>query len=613
MFCRLHKLKALCLLPFLLFAGCSSGSGKDNLSPPVAVTFTDFADELFREYASSDSLSLHYTVLHPEQLQIEKKPVSLGEFGTEALLASSSSAQVKLTRLYTYEKASLDASGQLLYDLLEYALTNSVLPEGTETYDSPLGPTTGLQTQLPILLAEYRFSSRSDVEDYFLLLSDLPNYFSDICTFEQARSAAGTGSCAEVLSRILLQCKAFVENPGDNFLIVSFKDRLSALPDLTATDIATLCMENQKLVFTKVIPAYEQLIDTLSSLLDTSVPARGLCALTNGTAYYEYLVRSQTGSLRSVEEIESMLESALQENMLTMLKLYESNELQEELKQYQKNGLSAKSNSFVSSQANTTVAQTTSENTSDTTQTAVSIDSHSAVLHQLQQLIQTDFPVPSDADFRVELIHPSLEDFISPALYLVPPLDAYKENVIYINQAKCSTESLFSTLAHEGYPGHLYQNTYFAATNPHPLRMLLNFTGYDEGWGTYAELYSYQYADCSEELRQFLTAEQVAGLCLYSLSDIRIHYHGADLNTIISFLGKYGFSAETAQEIFYTQLAEPVIYLPYSVGYLELCALRKQYYEIKGADASLLPFHTFLLETGPAPFSVLDTLLKQKF
>ena len=610
---RFHKLKILCLLPCLLLSGCSKDNAKTTPTPPVSATFAEFADELFREYAASDSLSLHYTVLHPEQLQINPPPVSLGEFGTEALLASSSSAKEKLDRLHTYEKDTLDASGQLLYDLLDYALTYSVLPEGTETYDSPLGPTTGLQTQLPILLAEYRFSSRSDVEDYFLLLSDLPRYFTDLCTFERERATAGTGSCAEVLSRILLQCEAFVDNPGDNFLIVGFKDRLSALPDLTATDVATLCMENQKLVFTKVIPAYEQLIETLSSLLDTSVPARGLCALPKGTAYYEYLVHSQTGSSRSVEEIESMLESALQENMLTMLTLYESEKLQEELKQYQKKGLSVKSDSCTSSQADTTATPSASETDSATAQNAVSTASHSAVLYQLQQRIQTDFPAPSEASFRVELIHPSLEDFISPALYLVPPLDAYKENVIYINKAKCSTESLFSTLAHEGYPGHLYQNTYFAATDPHPLRMLLNFTGYDEGWGTYAELYSYEYADCSEELKQFLIAEQVAGLCLYSLSDIKIHYHGADLGTIVDFFGKYGFSAETAQEIFYIQLAEPVIYLPYSVGYLELCALRERYYEAEGADAPLLPFHTFLLETGPAPFSVLETLLTEKF
>ena len=50
---------------------------------------------------------------------------------------------------------------------------------------------------------------------------------------------------------------------------------------------------------------------------------------------------------------------------------------------------------------------------------------------------------------------------------------------------------LFTTLAHEGYPGHLYQTTYYANTNPDPLRNLLNFSGYVEGWATYAEMCSY--------------------------------------------------------------------------------------------------------------------------
>ncbi len=44
---------------------------------------------------------------------------------------------------------------------------------------------------------------------------------------------------------------------------------------------------------------------------------------------------------------------------------------------------------------------------------------------------------------------------------LVPAIDFYKENVIYVNKAQ--TAELYPTLAHEGYPGHLYQNVYYAA------------------------------------------------------------------------------------------------------------------------------------------------------
>lgn len=617
---------SFCLFLFvLLFCGCSSEKTdvpKTTFNSPRTVSepsnpsgtplpasdnissdFTAFLDEVFRDYASSDSLSLHYTLQDPEALKIERKPVTLGTFSEAELRSSDKTAKDYLARLHTFSKEALDISEQFLYDLLEYALENSVLPEGTALYDTPLGPTTGLQTQLPVLLAEYRFSTLSDVEDYFLLLADLPNYFDDICAFEEARSAADTQACAEVLSRILLQCEAFIENPGDNFLIESFRDRLSVLPDLDAAEIAELCMRNQNLIFTKVIPAYEKLITTLTALTNTSVPAAGLSSLPNGTAYYEYLVRSNTGSDKSVEELEDILETALLEHMLTMITLYESESLRTELQNFQKDGLAVRPESAAANQ------DTKKKNGASMSVSALS----DTLLSRLQEQILADFPQPADASCRVQTIHPSLEDFISPALYLVPPLDGYTENVIYINQEKCSLSGLFSTLAHEGYPGHLYQNTYFAATSPHPIRMLLNFTGYDEGWGTYAELFSYQYADCSEELRRFLVAEQVAALCLYSLSDIRIHYHGANLEDIVSFLQNYGLSAESAEELYYTQLAEPAIYLPYSVGYLEICALRDYYFSLEGSAASLLPFHTFLLETGPAPFSLLREQLQKEF
>lgn len=560
-------------------------SSKESMTSAEA-SFSALLDELFKEYAASDSLSLHYTVADPESLELQVPNVSLGHFGETAIREANQTAGECLTQLHSISKDLLNDSDRLTYDLLEYALENSLVPEQAILYNSPLGPTTGIQTQLPILLAEYRFSSVEDVENYFLLLEDLPNYFSELCAFEKARAAAGTVACEEVLSRILLQCRSFTEDPGNNFLIESFRDRLAVLPELTASQTAELCIRNQTLVFTKVIPAYEQLIDTLRELSDTSVPAKGLASYPGGAAYYEHLVRSSTGSHKSMEETEQMLQKALTENMLTMMTLYESEALQKELTEYQNNGLSM----------------------------TASVPEHaSSVLLQLQEQIQIDFPAPAEAFFRVQTIHPSLEDYISPALYLVPPFDNYKENVIYINREKCSPENFFSTLAHEGYPGHLYQNTYFASTSPHPVRMLLNFTGYDEGWGTYAELFSYQYADCSEELRQFLIAEQIAGLCLYSLSDIRIHYHGEDLSSVSAFLQKYGFSAETAEEIFYTQLAEPAVYLPYSVGYLEICNLRDLYCSLKGTDASLLPFHTFLLETGPAPFSILEQRLTEQF
>lgn len=84
----------------------------------------------------------------------------------------------------------------------------------------------------------------------------------------------------------------------------------------------------------------------------------------------------------------------------------------------------------------------------------------------------------------------ALTSTLSPAFFLTPPLDIPQENTIYINPSyEPDEKELLTTLAHEGYPGHLYQNTFEALLDP--IRSLLYIGGYTEGWGLYSELYAY--------------------------------------------------------------------------------------------------------------------------
>ncbi|MFR5970913.1 MAG: DUF885 family protein [Clostridium sp.] len=67
---------------------------------------------------------------------------------------------------------------------------------------------------------------------------------------------------------------------------------------------------------------------------------------------------------------------------------------------------------------------------------------------------------------KTDLSHPRrrflVRKLLSPAFYLTPPIDEPAANVIYINHAaKYRHQNLHATLAHEGYPGHLFQNCYF--------------------------------------------------------------------------------------------------------------------------------------------------------
>ena len=143
------------------------------------------------------------------------------------------------------------------------------------------------------------------------------------------------------------------------------------------------------------------------------------------------------------------------------------------------------------------------------------------------------------------------------------------------------------------------------------MQQLLRTSGYTEGWGTYAELYSYALAGFDETLAKFCQDNMTAILSLYGLTEIGIHYTGWDEKNTTKFWGDYGIDEKTAKEIYQTVLAEPCSYLPYCIGYLEFLDLKKQALEALGEDFTPLAFHTFLLELGPAPFATVKTQMER--
>lgn len=167
--------------------------------------------------------------------------------------------------------------------------------------------------------------------------------------------------------------------------------------------------------------------------------------------------------------------------------------------------------------------------------------------------------------------------------------------------------TLFTTLAHEGYPGHLYQTVYYSATNPDSIRSLLSFGGYTEGWATYSEMLSYYFAPLSDEQATLMQRNSSVILGLYALADMGIHYDGWTLLDTVSFFRDYGIQdTKTIEEIYNLIIADPGNYLKYYIGYVEFLELKKKAIEKWGDDFSQERFHKAILETGPAPFDILE-------
>ena len=573
---RSHRFYRVILSLFVLLCIITSLTGcrlKKN-AYYVQENFDDYMNELFLQEVQVDSLSLNYSLAKPEKYGIDTSNATLGEYSLSQMKQDVTTAENRLSRLSDFDYSLLTDNQQLTYDIVREYLRTTLALGAFGYYNECLGPTTGIQAQLPILLAEYSFYDKEDIEKYLQLLPSVSNYFQSICEFEKEKSKQGLFMKDAVAKSIILQCEAFIADPTKNFLITYFNEKLDGFDHLSKEEKATYQAENAEAILTYVIPAYQLLINTLQELLGTGTNHQGLAYYPEGRDYYACLTRYKTGSEKSMEELIELLDTALQDGLVDITSLTLSDPK-----------LMDKYLAF----------------------TSFPLTDPKEILADLKKDIRSDFPATAKVNCDINYIPASLSDYLSPAMYLIPPIDYYEDNDIYINgKDKKTLATIYTTLAHEGYPGHLYQCVYFRSKNPAPIRNLMDFTGYEEGWATYVEFDSYRFAGIDSSLAEFLRLNNSVILCMYARSDMGIHYEGWSQKTAIRYLNQYIADTKTSISIYNTLLEEPAIYLPYAIGYLEITELREKAEKTMGSAFRAKDFHQFILDTGPAQFDILE-------
>lgn len=547
----------------LLLSGCQSetSAGQNR-------QFRQFTKQLFCQELSSNTISLHYTLKNPKEYDIRENEVTFGTFPTDNknLLAAVENLE-EVLKTFDYNKLSVENS--LTYDVLKCYLNMTERDAEYILYDEPMGLVSGVQTQLPVILSEYPFYEQSDVDTYLQLMKTTPEYFASLLKFEQKKSKAGLFMSDKMAEQVIEQCKAFRDMGENNYLYSTFAERVWTVTSLSDKQKSDYIQKNARMMKEYVLPAYDNLICTIEKLKGSGKNEQGLCYLPKGKDYYEQVVEDSTGSTRSVEEIRDMTRRQMTEDLEAMERVMKISE----------------------KEVNASIPQ-----------------NPTSILQDLQTKITTSFPELPDTTYEVKYVPKAMQEHLSPAFYMIPAIDAYNENVIYVNEAQIgNTMALFTTLAHEGYPGHLYQTVYFANTNPDPIRTVLNFGGYVEGWATYAEMCSYYLAPLTKDQATLLQKNSSILLGLYTLADIGIHYDGWSRDDAVVFYKRYGIGdEETVNRIYDLILGSPGNYLKYYVGYVEFLELKKDWLKEYGSKASQKEFHKAVLDVGPAPFKVVE-------
>lgn len=582
---KLKKFTALALVIAMTFsmAGCEKNKNSSSAKKEQE-KFDTYLQESFEESVTTDTVTLHYSIAHPENYGITPPEVTLGEFdlSEETMAEEVEEIKEELAELKRFDYELLTDDQQLTYDILFDLLETNLLSYDNPYLYEPFAYTSGLQSNLPITMSEYTFYDEDDVKDYIALLNQIPDYYQACLDFEKVKSDKGFFMSDTSADEVIRQCEEYIADPENNLLIATFNDRIGDVPGMTPEKIEDYKKQNHDAVINSVVPAYENVIETFKSLKGTGTNDLGLAHFEGGKEYYQYLIKSKVGSDKTPEEIIKTLDREIEETIGELYGLvmvnYESymGYIEDYEGFYQ--GL-------------------------DTEET----------IRYFEDVFVEKFPEIPEINFTVTPVHESLEGIVSPAFYMTPPMDDYENNSIYINEGSDSSNGLWSTLAHEGIPGHMYQFVYFLSNDPEPIRTLLNFNGYSEGWATYVEIMSFDYyTDYADDSYADIEAINTKlNLLISARIEIGVNYEGWTLEETAEYMTNNGFDGSAAQDIMDYVIAEPGNYQMYVMGWLEFKELREYAEKELGGKFDEVEFHKVVLDAGPCQFYILEDLVEE--
>lgn len=560
--------------------------------------------ELLIQNLDDNSLVAHFMVSDYKKAGLDQT-VSMPVYSKEREQEQYAQMKALYEELNDIDLSKADLSQNLLRDSLSFYLAHTLKLSEYEYFEEPFSPYSGIQNELPILLTEFSLEDKEDVEEYLQILSLIPDYLDSLCLYEKEKAQKGMFMSDETAAEVIASLDHFCQlSDADNPFLTTFETRLKALLQsgaITQDEYIYYIDENLRLVTTVLLPAYEKTGDSLTLLKSgEKTPQRGLCSYENGKQYYELLVSSILGEDVNIPALKNTFSRQLMSDFTELNRLLESNP------QY-----------FISLMGR--------ESLSD----PLCALSPEECIEILKEQIAGDFPAPDEKTYPYILkdVSPSMEEYTNPAYYFTPPVDDPARNVIYINRSQTPEGiSLFTTLAHEGFPGHLYQavttSHAAASANLPSLSGIAHFGGYTEGYATYVEFLSYEYA---KQAASSLTGNDEAALyydylyynrsiCLnlYSIIDIMIHYENATPADIRPYLYKIGITKdEDIQTVYNYIVMEPGTYITYYGGYLKILECRNLAMECWGDAYSDKKFHQILLEAGPQSFENIKKLIRQ--
>ena len=515
--------------------------------------------------------------------------------GSQAYIASNKSFNERyLDSLKLYDRESLDRNNKLSFDYMKDQIDMNLEGFKYHTEYFPFNQMFALPLtfgQLGSGTGAQPFKTIKNYDDWLKRANAFAVWADTAIGNFKKGASAGYVLPKALVSKMIPQMQSMVVAKPEQSL---FYGPVKLIPaSFSPTEKQKITADYRKAIMEVIIPTYKKLGDYLKNeYLPKARSTSGYSALPGGAEWYAYLVRQQTTTNKTPEEIyqTGLKEVARIKGEMDSIKNLVG--FKGDLKAFFE---------YMKTDKKFMPYKTPQEIL------AAFEDIHQRMKPNLKKMFEkepkTPFEIRQTEAFRAASASAEYNqgsaDGKRPGIFYVPILDAKTFN---------TTSGMESLFLHEAIPGHHYQISLTQENTALPnFRRFGGHNAYVEGWALYCESLGKELGLYQDPYQHMGALGDEMHRAVRLVVDVAIHAKNMTREEAIKYMtDNEAISTEGATAEIERYMGIPAQALGYKTGAMKIRELRAKYEKALGQKFKLAAFHTEVLRDGSLPLSVFE-------
>lgn len=570
-----------------------------SLLLPLAAMAAPAADLETRRKALNDLLAeqweytLRTSPIYASVLGDKRYNDKLDDFSQKAIDDSLADAKKFLDRFEAIDTTGFPEQEVLNKELMVRDLKMTLESARFKPWEMPVSQFGGVHVDLPQLVSILSFRNVKDYEDYVARLKQMPRFFDETMVQMRKGMAEGLMPARILLEKVVTQANGLATQTAEQS---PFAQPFAKFPaGISEADQKRLRDAGMAAIRESVLPAY---VKFTKFVRDEYAPKGrtepGVWALPNGAERYAFLVKQNTTTNLTPEDIHQIGLQQVHEIEARMLKV--ANQLgYKDLKSFD---AAIKHDPKLHFQSRQAILDLYKKDT----------DQMYAKLPELfGRLPKAKVEIMPIEEFREKE---------SATHYVQPALDGSRPGHVMVNTGDYKNRTMLSvetTAYHEGVPGHHMQIA-IAQELPQlpPFRQNEYYNAYIEGWALYSERLGEEAGFFKDPYSYYGHLQDDMLRAIRLVVDTGFHYKHWTRQQVVDFFHDHSTIDEPdVQSETDRYMAIPGQALGYKVGQLEILKLRAYAKDQLGSKFDIRGFHDEVLGAGALPMDVLSERVHQ--